>query len=149
MKKLLLAACVTVATGMGISYSYEAVAAENNPAIVHRQSTYQVVAGHMGSLKSILFLGGSGDAAYHAGAIKSAFEHMGNAYPAGSDKGETKAKAEIWEDMDGFKQKGKEAYGATLKLVEATAGDDKGAQIEAFKALGGACKACHKNYRAK
>ncbi len=103
----------------------------------------------MNSLKSILFLGGSGDVAYHANGIKSAWEHMGNAFPEGSDKGETRAKAEIWQDMPTFQQKGKDAYMATVNLVKAAEGGDKGAQIEAFKALGGACKACHKQFRAK
>lgn len=149
MKKLMLAACVAISAGVGISASYEAVAAENNPAIVHRQSTYSVVAGHMGSLKSILFLGGTGNVAYHANAIKAAWENMGDAFPEGSDKGETKAKAEIWTDNATFKQKGKDAYEATLNLVKAAEGDDKKAQIAAFKALGGACKACHEDFRAK
>lgn len=149
MKKILLASCMLATSFIGLSLSFDAHAAENNPSIVHRQSTYKVVAGHMGSLKAILFLGGTGNAAYHAEGIKAAWENMGDAFPEGSDKGETKAKAEIWQDMAKFKEKGKAAYGATVKLVEATKGEDKGAQVEAFKELGGACKACHEEFRAK
>ncbi|SCA55147.1 putative Cytochrome c' [Candidatus Terasakiella magnetica] len=147
MKKIILAACVCATAFIGVAY--EAFAAENNPAIVHRQSTYKVVGGHMGSLKSILFLGGKGDTVYHAESIKAAWDHMGKAYPKGSDVGETRAKPEIWTNMDAYMEKGKAAYGATLSLVEAAKSGDQAAQVEAFKTLGGACKACHKEFRKK
>ncbi|WP_135077751.1 cytochrome c [Terasakiella sp. SH-1] len=147
MKKLALAACICATAFVGIAST--AIAAESNPAIVHRQSIYKVAGGHMGSLKAILFLGGKGDALYHAEAIKGAFDHMGKAYPAGSDVGETKAKPEIWTNMSGFQEKGKAAYGATLGLIEAAKSGDKAAQVEAFKTLGGSCKACHKEFRKK
>jgi cytochrome c556 len=149
MKKTFLSACLIAATVLGVSTSFQAYADESNPSIVHRQGTYKVASGHMDSLKSILFLGGSGDAAYHAQSIKAAWEHMGNAYPEGSDKGETAAKPEIWENMDDFQAKGKTAYGATVALLEAAQSGDKGATIDAFKKLGGSCKACHKEYRKK
>lgn len=149
MKKIILAACLGCATLIGMSSTHPVLADETNPAIVHRQGTYKVAGGHMDSLKSILFLGGSGDLAYHANAIKAAWEHMGNAYPAGSDKGETRAKAEIWKNMEDFQAKGKAAYGATLALVEAAQANDKGATAAAFKKLGGTCKDCHNDYRAK
>lgn len=147
MKKLVIAACAGAVAFVGVAF--DAFAAEKNPSIVHRQSTYKVAGGHMGSLKAILFLGGSGDTKYHAEGILAAFQHMGNAYPEGSDKGETRAKPEIWSNMADFKEKGKAAYGATLGLVEATKTGDKDAQIAAFGKLGGACKACHKEYRKK
>lgn len=147
MKKIILSTALAVLTFTGVAISYEAIAAEKNPAIVGRQGTYKTVAGHMTSLKAILFLGGSGNAAYHAGAIKSAWENMGNAFPPGSDKGETRAKAKIWEEMDAYKAKGKAAYGATVGLVSAIEGGDKGAIVEAYKKLGGSCKSCHDDYR--
>jgi len=149
MKKIILSACLGCATLVGVFASFDAVAAESNPAIVHRQGTYKAAGGHMDSLKAILFLGGKGDAIYHAEAIKSGWEHMGMAYPKGSDKGETRAKAEIWENMDDFKSKGKASYAATLGMIEAAKAGDKAASADAFKKLGGSCKACHKEYRAK
>ena len=149
MKNLVLAASLLATTLVGFTTTAPAMAEETNPSIVHRQATYSVAAGHLNSLKAILFLGGKGDATYHAEGIKSAYEHMGNAYPAGSDKGETKAKAEIWSNMEDFKAKGKDSYGATLALIEATKGADQKATAAAFKKVAGTCKACHKEYRAK
>ncbi len=149
MKKLVLACSLAACTLAGVAMSYDAMAAEKNPAIVHRQSIYKIVGGHMGALQAQLFFGGEGDPVYHANGIKEAFEHMGKAYPAGSDKGETRAKPEIWENMAAFQEKGKAAYGATMGMIEAAKGGDKGKMVEAFKTLGGACKACHKEFRAK
>ncbi|MEG3617524.1 cytochrome c [Magnetovibrio sp. PR-2] len=149
MKNVVLAAALVATTLTGFGAVAPALAEETNPSIVHRKATYSVVGGHLHSLKAILFLGGQGDATYHAESIKVAFEHMGNAYPAGSDKGETKAKAEIWSNMDDFKARGKDSYGATVALIEATKGGDKAAMAGAFKKLAGTCKACHKEYRAK
>jgi cytochrome c556 len=128
-----------------------ATADETNPAIVHRQGIYKIAGGHMNAIKSILFLGFDApqDVKYHASAMVDGFMHMGNSYPEGSDFGETKAKEEIWSDMDGFKQRGKEMMMAAKALVAAAEGGDKGEMIGAFKELGGKCKACHDDYRKK
>ena len=149
MKKYVLSACLMATALVGFGSTAPALAEETNPSIVHRQAIYSIAGGHLTALKGILMLGGQGDMTYHAESIKSAFEHMGNAYPAGSDKGETKAKAEIWSNMDDFKAKGKDTYGATLALVEASKSGDKKATAAAFKKVAGTCKACHKEYRAK
>lgn len=149
MKTVVLAASLFATTLVGVAATSPAIAEESNPSIVHRKATYTVASGHMNSLKSILMLGGSGDMVYHAEGIKNAFEHMGNAFPAGSDTGETKAKAEIWSDMDKFQAKGKDAYGASVALVEAAKGGDNAATGAAFKKMAGACKACHEDFKAK
>lgn len=145
MKKLALLAAAAVA------FSTAAVTAhadETNPAIVHRQAIYKIVAGHMQDLKAGLLLkGGSENLAWNADAIVDAFKHMGNAYPAGSDKGETKADPAIWSEPAKFQEAGKKAFGAAMALAEATKSGDQAKSIDAFKALGGACKACHQDFR--
>lgn len=122
---------------------------ETNAAIVHRQALYKVAAGHMAGLKSILALkdGPAANAGYHAEGIVAAFQHFGDAYPAGSDKGETKAKANIWTEPAKFKEAGQKAYGAATNLVAAVRSDDKVKGLAAFKELGAACKACHDDFR--
>ncbi|WP_426415408.1 c-type cytochrome [Aestuariirhabdus sp. LZHN29] len=124
-------------------------AAETNPNIVHRQGIFKTVGGHMTALKSILVLGfdAQKDVSYHAQGILDAFAHMGNSFPPGSDKGETKARKEIWEDMDTFKQRGKDLRMAAQALKDASA--DKAASLDAFKKMGKACKACHDDFRKK
>lgn len=140
-----LASAIALLAGIAAT----AQAEESNSAIVHRQSLYKVAAGHMGGLKSALLLkdGPAANASYHADGIVAAFQRFGEAYPAGSDKGETKAKANIWTDRAGFDKAGKEAYAAATALTEATKSGDQTKSVAAFKALGGTCKACHEEYR--
>ena len=149
MFKSLLTSILMMAMMAGGIFSSAAVAAETNPHIVHRQGTFKVISGHMSSLAALLFYGGNGDANYHAKGIEDALSHLGDAFPEGSDFGETRAKASIWENMDDFNKKRGDAENAAGALVAAVAGGDKGATIEAFKALGGTCKACHQDYREK
>ncbi len=70
-------------------------------------------------------------------------------FPAGSDKGETKAKPEIWSDNAGF-MKAAAAMGAAAEKLAALAkaGDADGFAAQ-VKEVGAACGACHKEYRQK
>lgn len=146
MKKLILSFALT---GIITSGSFSSFAEESNPAIVHRQGIYKSMAGHMTALKSILFLGfeAPADLSFHAQGILDGFNHMGNSYPPGSDKGETKAKPEIWTQPDKVKQRAQDAVSAAKELVKSASGADKGATITAFKAMGEKCKACHDDFR--
>ena len=67
-------------------------------------------------------------------------------FPAGSDKGDTKALPKIWEDMAGFKA-ANDKYKADLDAAvakPATSVEELGAQLGV---LGGDCGGCHKPYR--
>lgn len=69
-------------------------------------------------------------------------------FPAGSDKGDTKAKGEIWANFGDFSEKAKNFETAARTLEATAASGDKAATAKQFAALGGACKACHERYRA-
>ena len=71
------------------------------------------------------------------------------AFPPGSDKGTTRAKPEIWENTEDFAEKFANLQKAALGLKAAAATGDKATIGEAVKATGGACKACHDEYKAK
>ncbi|KAB6717444.1 MULTISPECIES: cytochrome c [Roseobacteraceae] len=62
--------------------------------------------------------------------------------------GETRAKADIWADMPGVQDKGMAFYQAVAEL-NGVAGNGLEALQPAVGKLGGTCKACHDNYRAK
>jgi cytochrome c556 len=94
-----------------------------------------------------------GEIPFNAAAAKSVFQTMhavslayGDYFPAGSDKGKTKASPKIWEDMAGFQ--------ATLaqfqKDVDAALAA-KPADLDSFKTAFGQvannCKACHDKYK--
>lgn len=78
-------------------------------------------------------------------------------FPAGSDKpvegskiaGFTRAKAEIWSEMDKFKQAYDTLGQALGKLVAAAKSGDEGAMKAAVGGVGKACKGCHDDFRAK
>jgi cytochrome c556 len=62
--------------------------------------------------------------------------------------GETRAKADIWADMPGVQDKGMAFYQAVAELND-VAGNGLEALQPAVGKLGGTCKACHDDYRAK
>lgn len=71
------------------------------------------------------------------------------AFAPGTDKGTTRAKPEIWENTDDFIEKYQALQSASKDLLAAAKSGDKGAIGQAVKDTGGACKACHDEYKAK
>jgi cytochrome c556 len=67
-------------------------------------------------------------------------------FPAGSDKGDTKATAKIWEDMAGFKAALAKAEAAAAANVE-TVGKDVDGVKAAIGAITATCNGCHEAYR--
>jgi cytochrome c556 len=78
--------------------------------------------------------------------IAANMEQFPSLFPPGSESGDTKASAKIWEDMAGFEA-------ASAKLVaDAKAAETAAASgLDAFKtalgAVGANCGGCHEAYR--
>jgi len=70
-------------------------------------------------------------------------------FAPGSDKGKTRAKPAIWENPEDFAQKLANFRSEAAALSIAAKSGDKAAAIEQFKKTGGACKACHDNYKSR
>ena len=64
-------------------------------------------------------------------------------FAPGSDKGTTRAKGNIWSNMDDFQSKLDDFRAAAATLAETAAGGDQAASGDQFIATGGTCKACH------
>lgn len=124
---------------------------EKNPYIVHRQSIYNIVNGHMRALQAIILLDhpATSDIAFHANAIKTAFQHQGDAFPKGSEKGSTHANSKVWEQPEKFSQKQREADLAVERLVKAAEQNDQSRIKQSFGELGKACRSCHDDFRKK
>ena len=88
----------------------------------------------------------AGMAAQHGNAIAADLEKFKDLFPEGSEKADKVAKPEIWTDRAGFEQARTNAVNAAMALAKVT---DAGAYGDAFKTLGGTCKACHDKYRAE
>jgi cytochrome c556 len=121
-------------------------------AIDVRQSAFTLIGNNFKPVAEVL----QGKAQYDSGeaqkrATRIAFlSHLlDEAFPAGSDVGETKAKPEIWTDHDDFDKRLTEfqSHADALQLVAANGKADD------FKAaaatLGKDCKGCHEQYRNK
>jgi cytochrome c556 len=70
-------------------------------------------------------------------------------FPPGSDKGETKAAAKIWTEKPEFEKAAMRLGTEADALATAAKAGDAAAVETAFKNVGEACGACHKEYRLK
>ena len=142
---------ISVVTGLTLFTITAYGSNEKNPYIVHRQAIFEIADGHMKALQSILLLGhpAKKDINYHATGILEAFEHHGDAFPSGSDKGKTLAKMKIWFDPEGFETRDSMARKAMRELIKASEGSDQELIKEKFSKVGKSCKGCHDDYRKK
>ena len=148
--KALAAGLVVAAALSGVS----AVMAQQKPedAIKYRQSAFFIMGQNFGPLAAMA----KGDRPYDKEvAIKSAtiVEFMSklpwDRFGPGTDMGNTKAKPEIWENMDDFKAKAEKMQAETAKLLQVAQTGDAAALKAQVGETGKACKACHDNYRNK
>jgi cytochrome c556 len=80
-----------------------------------------------------------------AALARMPLEHFG----AGTDKGDTKAKPEVWSQMDKFRGLMGKMNEETAKLAQVARNGDLAALKVQFGETGKSCKACHDDYRAK
>lgn len=122
--------------------------AQSDP-IAARKALFQSNRTAMGAVKAVIDANGA-----TAGAEAPALTMVANSqniaalFPAGSDKGDTKAKPEIWAKFDDFKSKAANFGTAAENIAAAAKSGDMNKLKAAFGAAGGACKACHDDYRA-
>ncbi len=70
-------------------------------------------------------------------------------FAAGSEKGKTRAKPDIWEDIDEFNEHLEEFRAEAVKLASVAQTKDRDAITEQFAATGKTCKGCHDEYKSK
>jgi cytochrome c556 len=142
-RKLALVTAVIMAVG-GAAY------ADGIDPIQTRQTGMDLLSGTFAGVKAVVTANGdvktlelSGKAIQRWGVL------LPTLFPAGSDKGDTKAAPTIWADSAGFKKAGMNLSAAGETLATAAKAGDATAVAAAFKGIGEACGACHKEYRLK
>ena len=116
-------------------------------AIAERKANFKANAAAIKAINGALG-GGDFDAVIEqATTIANWARVMPNYFPENSDSGDTKARADIWMDFDGFKGRASANEQAALTLIITAKTGDVAATIGASKALGGTCKSCHDNYK--
>jgi len=144
---------VTAVALLGIAIGAGATWAQMKPedAIKYRQSAMFLVGQNFGPLAAMAQgkIPYDKDAAIkHAEIVAFVSKLPLRGFQPGTDMGgDTKAKSEIWENMDDFKAKLEKMQQETAKLPE-VAGDFNALKAQVGE-TGKACKACHDKYKNK
>lgn len=121
-------------------------------AIKYRKAAFTLMGNHMGRLGAMAQGKAPFDAkaaAENAAVLEAISKLPYVAFLEGTDKGDTKAKPDIWKNWDKFRTAALKMQDEVTKL-SATA-RAPGLTVEQLKAAvgaaGGTCKACHDDYR--
>jgi len=148
-KALLLTAALAVLPAASFAADLEEI-------VEARQGYYSLLGANMAALVSMV----KGETEYDGAAAQTYADNMktltqynvGHLFAPGTSKddmpGKTRALAKIWEDGAGVQEKGM-AFVNAVENLDAKAGLDKAELAKAVQQLGGTCKGCHDDYRAK
>jgi cytochrome c556 len=124
--------------------------AKPEDAIKYRKATYSVMAAHFGRLGAMA----NGRTPYDAKIATENAELVAvmaklpwAAYGEGTDKGDTRAKPEIWKESTKFKEASDKMQAEIVKLNVAAKAGNLDALKVAFGPAAASCKACHDNFR--
>ena len=143
---------LVLATVAGLAAALPAAAqfAKPEDAIKYRKAAFTVMAAHFGRVAAMANgrIPFDAKAAADNAEIATAMSKLPYAgFIDGTDKGDTKAKPEIWTEQDKFKAAATKMQDAMEKLNVAA----KTGNVDTIKAAAGtvgqACKGCHDTYR--
>ena len=124
--------------------------AKPEDAIKYRKASFTVMAAHFGRLGAMA----NGRVPYDAKAAADNADTVSAlaklpwaAFGEGTDKGETRAKPEIWKESAKFKEASDKMQAELVKLNVAAKAGNLDALKAAFGPAGASCKACHDNFR--
>lgn len=148
MKKLIAAATSLLALMLALPAAAQFAKPED--AIKYRKASFTVMAAHFGRVGAMA----SGRAPYDAKAaaenadIAAAMAKLPwAAFAEGSDKGDTRAKPEIWKDSAKYKEAADKMQAEMVKLSAAAKAGNVDALKTAFGPAAATCKGCHDNFR--
>ena len=124
--------------------------AKPEDAIKYRKASLTVMAAHFGRLGAMA----NGRVPYDAKAAAENAEVVSAlaklpwaAFGEGTDKGDTRAKPEIWKESAKFKEASDKMVAEMGKLNTAAKAGNLDALKAAFGPAAASCKACHDNFR--
>jgi cytochrome c556 len=146
-------ACIAAAaTLVALATPASAQFAKPEDAIKYRQSALSVMGTHFGRIGAMA----NGRVPFDAKAASDNAEIVASmaklpwaGFVAGSDKGNTKAKPEIWTEQAKFKEHNEKLVADTGKLAAAAKTGNLDTLKTAFAATADTCKACHDAFRNK
>ncbi|HUB11605.1 MAG TPA: cytochrome c [Acetobacteraceae bacterium] len=143
-RKLAVAALALTLLGAGAQ-------AAGPDLIEARQAGQDLVNGDFAGIRAVVTLKGDVKTLQKpAEAIARWMKLFPSMFPPGSDKGgNTKALPAVWTDTAGFQKDADALVQAATALATAAKADDAAAVAAQIKAMGDACSACHKAFRAR
>jgi len=121
-------------------------------AIKFRRGAYTMIGWYSGPLYRMA----RGEMAYDKALFARNAEYLAvlsklpkDGFIPGSDKGETKAKPEIWSKADKFKEVNERFESETGKLAELAKSGDFDAVKEQYGKISKTCKSCHDDFKNK
>ena len=128
----------------------QAQVAKPEDAIKYRKASFTVMSAHFGRLGAMANGRVPYDAkaaAENADTVSALAKLPWAAFGEGTDKGETRAKPEIWKESAKFKEASDKMQAEIVKLNVAAKAGNLDALKAAFGPAGASCKACHDNFR--
>jgi cytochrome c556 len=124
--------------------------AKPEDAIKYRKASFTVMAAHFGRLGAMA----NGRTPYDAKAAADNADVVATlsklpwaAFGEGTDKGDTRAKPEIWKEAAKYKEAADKMQAEIVKLNTAAKAGNIDALKVAFGPAAASCKACHDNFR--
>ena len=141
---------MSAALALTMAAPAQAQFAKPEDAIKYRKASFTVMSAHFGRLGAMA----NGRVAYDAKAAAENAEVVSalaklpwTAFGDGTDKGETRAKPEIWKESAKFKEASDKMVAEMGKLNTAAKAGNLDALKAAFGPAAASCKACHDNFR--
>jgi cytochrome c556 len=148
MKKLMWAAAAVAALTTALPATAQFAKPED--AIKYRKAAFNVMASHFGRVGAMA----NGKVPFDAKVAQDNAEIATmlsrlpyTAFVEGTDKGETKAKPEVWSENEKFKTAAAKMQEEMGKLNAATKTGNIDTIKTAFGPVGQSCKACHDHFR--
>ena len=147
-----VASLVLAASAFAVSAPASAQFAKPEDAIKYRQSALFVMGQHFGRIGAMVNGRVPFDAkaaAENADIVATMAQLPWAGFVAGSDKGNTKAKPEIWAEQAKFKEHNEKLVAETGKLAAAAKTGNLDTLKTAFGSTASTCKACHDSFRSQ
>jgi cytochrome c556 len=154
-KEAIMKRCASVTTTLllGLAFSSAAMAVTTEDAIKYRKSVMAAQQWHMLAMGAMV----KGDTPYDKADFERRAEsvaHLNKMFMegftvTGADKGESRAKPEVWATMEKFKGGAEKLGVESAKLVQAAQSGDMKAIKTQYGDVQGVCKGCHDSFQRK
>ncbi len=142
--------CASALLLLAMGLPAQAQFAKPEDAIKYRKASFTVMAAHFGRLGAMA----NGRAPYDAKAAADNADVVATlaklpwaGFGEGTDKGDTRAKPEIWKEGAKYKEAADKMQAEIVKLNTAAKAGNIDALKAAFGPAAASCKACHDNFR--